>query len=224
MRETGRLLYPLVLAFILFHVCGSLARDSSHYAQQLVAGLCCWQWVVRTCAAAWRDVTARQQPLPNIRHVAGEVLCDAARFTVALPIVFGCSWYSGQPVSLDRLWAVPLLLVVQTLTMVGLRLTIAGCPVRCQSVERLAPFVVPVLFVLTPIVYPCEQLGTYATWLLAANPIAAVVVGWQELLSAGTPPLAVWSLAGAWAAGLLLIGWAIACVPPRQFETAESSR
>ena len=69
----------------------------------------------------------------------------------------------------------PLLLIAAYLPAIALGLIAAALTVNYRDLQSILPFVVSILFYLTPVIYSVELLPDYLSWLLYLNPIAGFV-------------------------------------------------
>ncbi len=87
-------------------------------------------------------------------------------------------------------WAVlllPLFVLLAMATALGFGLWLSALNVRYRDVNYLVPFLVQVWMYLTPVVYGATLIPEQYRWLLALNPMTAVVEGfrWALLGTAG---------------------------------------
>jgi lipopolysaccharide transport system permease protein len=118
----------------------------------------------------------------------------------------GFMLYYGKAPTIDWLWMLPLLLLLQSTMMFGLGLAIATSNLFFRDLERLVGLLTQLLFYLTPIIYPLDGLPKEYLWITYANPFAGLVVCWQGLLYTGTVPPVYLGVALTWMAGLLALG------------------
>ena len=99
----------------------------------------------------------------------------------------------------------PLFLLLAIVTALGFGLWMAALNVRYRDVTYLVPFLLQIWMYLTPVVYASTLIPERFRWLLALNPMAAVVMGFRWSLLGGT-------LADAPPTNLLLISTTLALV------------
>ena len=98
-------------------------------------------------------------------------------------------------------WGVVLLpafLLLAMATALGFGLWLAALNVRYRDVNYLVPFLVQIWMYLTPVVYGVTLIPEPYRWLLALNPMTAVVEGFRRALLGGAAPAsqtATWVLA-----------------------------
>jgi lipopolysaccharide transport system permease protein len=85
------------------------------------------------------------------------------------------AWYHRIPS-----WHVvflPLFVLVALLLSLGLALWLSGATVRYRDVGFGVPFIIQIWMYVTPVIYPPSLVPAQYRWLLALNPMAAVVEG-----------------------------------------------
>jgi lipopolysaccharide transport system permease protein len=116
---------------------------------------------------------------------------------IALALLVVLMALFGFPPTLALL-ALPAWLLVQLLLSVGCGWVVASCHVYFRDTAQALGVVLPVLFYLTPIIYPAHLIPEVLQPLLALNPLAALVEGYRDLFLEGVVPLGmreVWLLA-----------------------------
>jgi lipopolysaccharide transport system permease protein len=94
--------------------------------------------------------------------------------TLALFVVMLISYQ--QPVSLDLIWCWPLSILLTLMATLGPGSLLAALNVKYRDFRYVIPFVVQVLFFLTPVIYPVSFLKYPALqYLIACNPMYAAI-------------------------------------------------
>jgi lipopolysaccharide transport system permease protein len=92
----------------------------------------------------------------------------------------------------------PAFLLLAMATALGFGLWLSALNVRYRDVNYLVPFMVQIWMYLTPVVYGVTLIPEQYRWLLALNPMTAVVEGFRWALLGGAAPAsqtAPWVLA-----------------------------
>lgn len=204
-------LHPLVMALIFFNVFRFFIRGVPDYALYLIAGLFPWQCIANTCFGANRYFLGNGSLIKKVRFqrsmlVVAGVLNELLHLAISIPVVVAFMLYYGKFPGLDWLWAVPVLLVLQAMTMMGVGLAIGTSNLFFRDLERLVTLVTQLLFYLTPIIYPIDAVPPDYSWIFYANPFAAIVICWQGLFYAGQVPAVYLGVALAWSLVLLALG------------------
>ena len=97
----------------------------------------------------------------------------------------------------------PVLLVIQTLLVIGVALPIATLSVFYYDVQHALPIALTTLFYLSPVFYPADMVPEAARVLYFCNPLAGLLTLYHEILYAGQIPSLTW-LRGMFALALLV--------------------
>lgn len=186
-------LHPLLLLVVYALVFGVFVRlDVPRYAAFLFAGLLPWWWFAKTLAvstssilsdAPWVRQAAFSPTIPPlVTNLAG--LVD---FALGLPILLGVLAWQGVPPRPALLY-LPLLCLLQFQLGLGLALGLSALAVRFRDTIQLVQALTPLLFFLTPIIYPASVVPERYAWLLALNPLAHLAQAYQAVLYHGQAP------------------------------------
>jgi homopolymeric O-antigen transport system permease protein len=102
------------------------------------------------------------------------VLSTAVDFLVSSVLLVGFMLYYGVPIGWNLLLWIVLLLVLMMLAM-GLGTFFAALNVKYRDVKYALPFLIQLLFFVTPIIYPVSLLPERYQWMLSFNPLGAVI-------------------------------------------------
>jgi len=106
---------------------------------------------------------------------------------LASSILFGMMfWFDVFP-SLAILLA-PFFILVAIITALGVGLFFSAVSVRYRDVAYAIPFVMQIWLYLSGVVYAANALPVKWQWLLAFNPMTAVINGFQWGILGGAPP------------------------------------
>lgn len=205
-------LQPLVMSLIFASIFSIIMRvQVEAYAYYLIAGMFPWQWITNTTGASNHYFLGNRTLIKKVQFdrsalVLAAVLNEAVHFLCCMPVIVGFMLYYGKAPTIDWLWMLPLLLLLQSTMMFGLGLAIATSNLFFRDLERLVGLLTQLLFYLTPIIYPLDGLPKEYLWITYANPFAGLVVCWQGLLYTGTVPPVYLGVALTWMAGLLALG------------------
>ena len=133
-----------------------------------------------------------------------EVLVDTAFVLITMVIVNGLV---GVMPSLHLLWLIPLLLI-EIAFVTGLTFFLSCVSVYVRDLPQLVSIVLRILFFVTPILYPLEQLPPALHSWIQINPLTVFVTATRDaVLYVQTPGLIdMWYVAG-WSAVLLYAGY-----------------
>ena len=107
-------------------------------------------------------------------------------FIAAIVLVFLMFYYGFAP-HLYGLFIIPLLLVIAFLAAMGGGMFLAAINVKYRDVRYVLPYFIQIMLFVTPVIYPPSIAGKYS-WILAINPLTAVIKGARGALL-GTEPV-----------------------------------
>ena len=148
----------------------------------------------------------QKNALPPVLIVARSVLAGWIVF-VPLMVVLTLGYL---PVSGGLSWAavlaLPLLLLLQGLLVFLLAHTLAIVAAAVRDTVQVLSFALSVGIYLSPILFPLSLFPEGWRWVLFANPMTALVLGYQSILLQGQwPALLVWGTTLAWLLALALL-------------------
>jgi lipopolysaccharide transport system permease protein len=134
------------------------------------------------------------------------VLSPMADFAVAFVILIGMMMWFGILPSVTFL-AVPLFLLLATLTALAIDLWLSALNVRYRDVMYAVPFLVQSWMFVTPVTYPVSLVPEKWRLLYSLNPMAGVVEGFRwALLGKQSPDFLVIIASAVMMVGLLVSG------------------
>ena len=102
---------------------------------------------------------------------------------------------------------VPVLLALQILFILGVAFMLATATSFFRDVRHILEIALGILFWTTPVLYQYRSLPEVVRLPILLSPMAPYVVAWQQILFEGRlPDLAVWLVAGSYAAGMFVLG------------------
>jgi lipopolysaccharide transport system permease protein len=146
----------------------------------------------------------QKNALPPVLFVARSVLAGwvvfvplMALLTLAYLPVSGFGW---------PLLAVPLLLLLQGALALLLAYVLAILAAAVRDTLQVLSFALSVGIYLSPILFPLSLFPATWRWVLFANPMTALVLGYQSVLLQGDwPALTFWAVALGWLLVLVLL-------------------
>jgi homopolymeric O-antigen transport system permease protein len=215
--------HPLILFGVYALVFGVFVRIEvaapGGYAAFVLAGLLPWIWFAQAVSMGTTSILG---DAPFVRQVAFSpavpplvtCLATGVHFALGLPVLVAILWILGAPPTPWLLALVPVALVQVSLCL-GLTLGLGALCVRYRDVAQLTQAGLPILFFLTPVIYPVSAVPPELSWLTWVNPLALLALAYQQLLRGGPPDpgllaarvgvAAIWALAacalGGWVLG-----------------------
>jgi lipopolysaccharide transport system permease protein len=196
------ILQPLVAAGVFAIIFGQVAKLPSGGLPYFVfsfAGLLGWNLFNGVIARASTSLVANQSLVakiffPRLLIPASSVLSVLLDFAVALVLMVVLLFvYHINPG-----WAILLLpfwILFAILLGLGVGIAAAALMVKYRDVGYVLPWLLQILFYVTPVAYSVDAVPPQLAWVFEANPLTWLMEGFRwSLLGQAPPPL--WQLAG----------------------------
>ena len=209
------LLNPVCFALVLYAAFRPvLHAPSDDYVAFLLAGLFPWQWFANTVASSpavflSNATLVKRTALPRVLLPIATVANHLVHFIVALSLAVPALILTGHKPAAVWLLGIPLLLVLQGLTCLGLSLALSALNVVFRDLEHLTLVVLQLLFFTTPTIYSEELVPERLQPLFALNPMYHLVPLWRHLMLDGRLDGAALPGAAVCSAAALAIGWSV---------------
>lgn len=200
------LLNPLFMMLVYTLVFSVYIRiDMKNYAVFLFAGLLPWLWISTSLSQSTVAIVREGHLLKKVSfpsEILPFVSVSSAfiNFLLSLPLYFAfCLFYRvkvGWP-----LFFLPVLFLLAFFFQYGLSLLLAATNVSFRDVEHLTANILTFLFFLTPILYTVDLIPVRFRSLALANPLAALILSFQDVLFYNRFPQ-LWQLAVVLAAAI----------------------
>lgn len=185
--------------------------EMENYAAFLLTGLLPWLWFSSSLLMGATSVVEGGGLLKKVFFPpqilpAVTVLANFANFLFSLPLLFGFLILFGTRIGWTVVALLPLMAVQLGLTY-GLTLMVAALTVRYRDLAQLLGNFVTLWFFLSPVIYPPNLVPPEFSALLTLNPMAPLLMGYQNILMYNTWPL--WGNVGAVAVvalGTIILG------------------
>ena len=190
------LLNPLLMMAVFWVVFSVLlANDVQYYAVFLLVALLPWNFFSHCLVAGTGSITAnsaviRKVYFPRELLPLATIASNLVNFLLAFIVLIALLYVSGIGLTIHALW-VPLILLTQTIFVLGLALLLGSLHVHFRDVMMLLDVGVLAWFFLTPVFYPFEWLtqstatvlgyspATIMRWI---NPMASIIDGYRTVL------------------------------------------
>lgn len=207
------LLNPLLFMGVYVVVFGMYLRMAFHnYALFLLSGTLAFNWFSSALQAGTTCV-------PDGRHYIGKtifpaevliavpVLSNFVNFCLSLPVLILADIIFHQPLG-AALIMLPVLMLAQIIITVGTLFFFATFNVFFRDFQQLVMYFLTVLFYLIPIFYRIDTVPAQYQPYVLANPFAALIMGYQDVLFFNTfPPAKDIALVFGFGAVLLVAGY-----------------
>jgi len=189
------ILQPLSLMLIYTLIFWGLARvktDGIPYTLFAYAALLPWTCFSTAVSTATNSLVSHfnlvtkvyfpREILPLTYVVAAVV--DLAAGSV---ILAGLIAYYGVPMTMQALWAIPVVGVMVVLAF-AVSLVLSAIQVRFRDIGMAMPLLLQVWMFATPVVYPLSAVPEHWRTLYMLNPLVGVVENFRRVLLLGRPP------------------------------------
>jgi lipopolysaccharide transport system permease protein len=179
------------------------------YVVFALVGLAVWTYVQVAITVAPQVLPSnfqvvRRSPCPRLAFVTGTLISVVPPLAVVLVASVAAAVISGS-LGIEAL-AMPVLLVWLVVLMWGFTLLVTALGGRFRDAVAVAPVIVQAGIFLTPVGYPLDAAGSFAT-VLAFNPAAGVIEGWRWALLGIAPDGFAIAVALAETVAVTLLGW-----------------
>jgi lipopolysaccharide transport system permease protein len=212
------ILVPIFTAAVYVVVFGKFADFPSGdipYPSLVIAGVLPMQYFASALTGSSLSLASNLQLVtkvyfPRTLLPLASVLVPMVDFLVGLPVLVALMAYYGTwPGGLEVL-AAPLFMGLAFVTALGIGFLLSAVNVRYRDVRYMIPVFLQVLPLLSGVMYAVDQIPTKWQWILALNPMTAVIAGWRwAVLDAPAPDLQQTALGVGVALTLLFGGLAI---------------
>jgi lipopolysaccharide transport system permease protein len=209
------LLLLLVYTFVFKYVMPSAVKGADPYPLFFFCGILPWTWfasslmessgVLISGANLIKKVLFPAEILPIVTVTANMI-----HFFLALPILIVFLIVYRAPLTVAELLCFPLVVLVQYVFTLGCALILSALTVHFRDIKDILSNIITLWFFATPIIYPYLFAPDIAKRFLNWNPMAHVIISYQEILFFAGPfghwkwlvALGVcsiaWFLAGYW--------------------------
>ena len=194
------LLVPVFTAAVYVVIFGKFAQfpageENTAYPSLVLAGVIPMQYFASSLTGSSMSLAANLQLVtkvyfPRTLLPLGAVIVPLIDFLVGLPVLIALMWYYDTwPDGANVLFA-PLFILLAMMSVLGLGFLLSAVNVRYRDVRYMIPVFLQVLPLLSGVMYAIEAIPTKWQWILAFNPMTAVIAGWRwAMLDAATPNL-----------------------------------
>lgn len=125
---------------------------------------------------------------PRLVIPVSAVFISVFDFAISFVLFIGVVLYYGHPVSLIALVYWPLSIIVAVVATLGLGCWMSALNVKYRDIRYVIPFMVQVLFFLSPVIYPVSLLKYPALqYVLVASPLYAAIELFRSPLTGLSP-------------------------------------
>jgi ABC-type polysaccharide/polyol phosphate export permease len=192
-------LNPLLLSFVYFVLLDIVrgGKSGPGFFAHLVAGVFAYHYVAGAVRSGVKSVTSGgklilNSAFPRVLLPLSSVIVGFKQFVPTLIIYIPVHILCNRPVNLSLLWVAPLVLEF-TVLAAGLCMLVAAAQVYFRDLRSLLPYILRIWLYASPVLYFASRVPPQYHWLLVANPLAAPLSAWSDVLHGGHTP-ATWTL------------------------------
>jgi lipopolysaccharide transport system permease protein len=204
------ILSPLMYAGLYYVVFGRILNvKTENYPLFLIAGLFPWQWMTNTINVAPSTFISNSALIKKTlfpRHLIPLVIAlqDAIHFLISVPVIILFIILFNGKVSLEWIYALPLMAVIHFGMAYSFNLIISTCTVFFRDIERFLQIGMTFLFYMTPVLYSETLIPAQYQHLIVWHPLAPLMINWRNLFMQGTINPTYLLSSALWCVGLLI--------------------
>jgi len=219
---------PLLLAFVYYLLIDVLQNrlgkpfDPKAFAH-LTGGLFVFYYFQGAVNTGANSVTGAGKvilntAMPRLLLPIAAVRTGFFRFLPTLPVYFVFHILAGNPWNLATFVAAPIFLVLLTVFTTGLASFFAAAQVYFRDTASFLPYVMRIWLYSSPVLWTIDRIPERFRPLAWANPLYALIGGYNESLQEGIfPSPTIWLLAVGWALLAVVVGCSYFLMRERDF-------
>ena len=186
-------LNPLLFMLVYILVFSVYMRiNVDNYALFLFCGLLPWIWFSQSLLNATSSIVSggaliKKVVFPIEILPIVSVFTNLVNFLLGLPILFLFILLFNLKIGYFILF-LPLLIIIQLLITTGLALVLSAINVHFRDVEQILSNLLNLFFFVTPILYPITTVPPRYRELILLNPMALLMISYQDILFNGRSP------------------------------------
>jgi ABC-type polysaccharide/polyol phosphate export permease len=200
------LLVPLANAGIYYFAFHMVLKVSlPHYLSFVLTGVFAWTFFAQTVTEGMESIVGNyavisKVPVPTyiFAYVGG--ITNFTTYLLSFPILLGATLVSGVPIGWHTLAFFPYALLLFMLTY-SFSLIFSIAFVYFQDLRHILAVSLQLWFYATPVVYAESMIPEKYRFLLTVNPLAPIILGFQDILVNG-----IWPSASGFASAF---GWTV---------------
>ena len=185
-------LLTMIVFTIIFGYVGGFASKGLQYQVFSYSALLPWFYFASSVTLSSTSLVSNRGLVtkvyfPRVLLPLAGVTVPIIDFLFASVILVGLmAWYSVSPSAAILL--APLFLLMALVTALGVGLFFSAVTVRYRDVAYAIPFLMQSWMLVSGVILPISEFPEYAQWILALNPMTAVINGFQWGVVSAPPP------------------------------------
>jgi ABC-2 type transport system permease protein len=206
-------LFTILVYYVAFDIILNIGFPN--FIVFLVVGLLSWNFFAASATSSTTAIVGNSSLMRKIAFPwevlpISYVFFHLIQFVVALVVFFPVMLVlSSIRPAWEMLFLIPLL-SMHVLFTIGVALALSVAATLWRDFRHLTEMLLPLLFWMTPIVYPWERAPAPVQTFFHVNPLAAYAIAYQDILFRGHLPTPVvsWTMM-VWTAVSMLAGYAL---------------
>jgi lipopolysaccharide transport system permease protein len=202
--------FTMVVFSVFFGLLARLPSDGVPYPVFAYCALVPWSYFATSLSQAGNSLVEHQRLItkvyfPRLLIPSGAVIAGLVDLAIAFVVLLGMLLFYGITPT-PRVLALPVFVLLATLTSLGVGLWLSALNVRYRDVRYTIPFLIQVWLFLTPVAYPSSLVPEPWRPLYGINPMVGVVEGFRWALLGTTDPPGAMLLVSAAAVLVVVFG------------------
>ncbi len=173
----------VIFTVIFGHLAGIQTGSNIPYALWVTPGVLALAYVSSALTTSGSSLITNSQLISKV-YFPRVFVSVTATLTPLVDLLLGFSVLFGMFVYFHRVpsWHVvflPAFLALAALVALGFGLWLSACTARYRDLVFAIPFLLQIWQYITPVIYPAGLIPSAYRWLLALNPLTAVVAGFR---------------------------------------------
>jgi lipopolysaccharide transport system permease protein len=177
----------LIYTFVFKYVMPAAVKGADPYPLFMFCGILPWTWFASSLTESSGVLISGGNLIKKVLFPAEilpivTVIANMIHFFLALPILVVFLIVYRAPLTIPELLCFPLVVAVQLVFTLGCALILSALTVHFRDIRDILSNVLTLWFFATPIIYPYIGAPEIATRFLNWNPMAHIVISYQEIL------------------------------------------
>jgi len=208
------LLVPVFTATVYVVIFGKFANfpdGGTPYPSLVLAGVLPMQYFASALALSSMSLVSNLQLVtkvyfPRTLLPLAAVLVPYLDFLIGLPVLVFLMWYYDTWPQGIQFVTAPLFMGLAVVTALGSGFLLSAINVRFRDVRYMIPVFLQVLPLLSGVMFAVSDIPTKWQWILALNPMTAVISGWRWAVLDAPEPVWGQTALGVAVAAVLFVG------------------
>jgi lipopolysaccharide transport system permease protein len=180
-------LFTMVVFTFLFGRLANIPTDGIPGPVFYFSALVPWIYFSSSVINAGMSVVANSALLtkiyfPRVILPAAAALSNLIDFLISSVLLVGFVAYFRIPVGWHSLLWLALVALLMLLTL-GLGAFFAALNIKYRDIKYALPFLIQLMLFATPIIYPVSMIPERYQWLMALNPLSALIAGFRYVVA-----------------------------------------